>query len=217
MSDIKNGKLSGKISDVVSLLLNLLIVVLGTYGTIITWNRVHMGMFQYYTVLSNIFGVLACATLAVFLVIKLATNRQIPKIVYMIKYLAVCCLTVTLIVVITVLAPMRGEGGYEYLLTKDDMLFHHLLCPLISIVSFVIFDKLPLKTVKSALLAILPTAVYGLVAIVLNIAHIIVGPYPFLRVYNQSVLASVMWFIAIFAMAFLIAFLIALTKYRRKN
>ena len=71
-------------------------------------------------------------------------------------------------------------------------LFMHFVCPVLALVSFICFEEIPLKF-SHTVCAIVPTLIYAAVLFVLNIASVLVGPYFFLHVYEQSVLASVGW------------------------
>ena len=115
----------------------------------------------------------------------------------------------TLLTVIFVLGPMYEDGnGWYIMLCTSSMLYHHLLNPLAAIFSFVLLERsphLPHSTVKWALL---PTALYGGIILWLNIQRVVDGPYPFMKVYDQSVQASVLWCIAILLMNYFYAWLL---------
>ena len=66
-----------------------------------------------------------------------------------------------------------------------NMFEHHLLCPLLSLFSFMFLEdyKLKLNNIKYPVII---TTIYGFILILLNIFKVIDGPYPFLRVYNQT-------------------------------
>ena len=79
---------------------------------------------------------------------------------------------------------------------------------LAAIFSFVLLERsprLPRSTVKWALL---PTVLYGGIILWLNIQRVVDGPYPFMKVYDQSVQASVLWCIAILLMNYFYAWLL---------
>lgn len=88
---------------------------------------------------------------------------------------------------------------FEYY-TQDSNIF----C-LISALIYVIASIRAQKAGKDPLIALIPTAVYAAVTIVLNILRLIEGPYPFLMVHQQTPLASVAWCATILLIAWLIA------------
>ena len=148
--------------------------------------------FRYYTQDSNLLALAACALLAAFQLRALRTGAAIPLWAQRLKYAAVCCLSVTFLVVVLVLAPMSG-GAYSLMLLEGTMLYHHLLCPLAAFFGFMLFEKQPALRRIDALLPAGLTFLYAAVLTVLNIARVVDGPYPFLRVYAQSVPVSVLW------------------------
>ena len=200
---------SGKRKLYAAAILNLTVAVLSGTGTVISYGKNGLGMFTFYTVDSNIFAMFVCTVYAAFLIRRAVSEKEVPEQMQMAKYMAVCCLTVTFLVVVLVLAPMVGKDGYQKLLLSNEMKFHHLLCPLLAGLSFFLSDHIPFKPGKAARIAILPTAVYAVVAVILNLLHIISWPYPFLRVYEQPAAVSGLWFALILAGAYGVAWGIA--------
>ena len=74
-----------------------------------------------------------------------------------------------------------------------------------SFLALEIEDKPPNTDVVKALI---PTLVYALIAITLNLCRVIEGPYPFLMVYAQPWYASVLWCIIILGIAGFLAFVV---------
>ncbi len=187
-----------------ALMLNLAVVVMEIVSAAMSWRQLNLGMFMFYTQDSNILACAACALLAAFQIRALRTGADIPVWAQRLKYAAVCCLSVTFLVVVLVLAPMSG-GAYGVMLLSGTMLYHHLLCPLAAFLGFMLFEKRPALRRIDALLPTLLTLVYAVVLTALNIARVLDGPYPFLRVYAQSVHASILWALAILGGAEMLA------------
>ena len=82
------------------------------------------------------------------------------------------------------------------------MLYHHTLCPLIALASFILIEKYDDLNVLHGLIF---TIIYAIIMIALNVLKIVEGPYPFLLVYNQPVIVSVLWTIVILAITYAIA------------
>jgi hypothetical protein len=89
------------------------------------------------------------------------------------------------------------------------MLYFHLLCPILAILSSLLVDPRGASGLADVRLAIIPTTLYAALLIFLNLIRVVSGPYPFLKVYDQSVWASVGWVVAIVGGAYLIALAIA--------
>ena len=187
----------------ISIIINTLIVILEIVGLICTYSFNHRIGIEYYTEDSNILGLISSLLLVIFLV----NNKKIPKWLKLFKYSTTICLTVTFIVVIFILAPMYNFN-YVYLLFHNELLYHHLLCPILSIITFIYFDDLGMLDKKDSLLGLSLTLIYAVVLIILNIAKFIEGPYPFLYVYKQSIVVSIIWFIIIIGLSYFIAYIL---------
>lgn len=193
----------------ISLALNLSILYMETIAMPISWDYGHELVFTMYTELSNMFNVAVCALVALCQLLDLFTGRELPRWVKQLKFWSTSCLTMTFLTVVFILAPMYEDGnGWYIMLCTSSMLYHHLLNPLAAIFSFVLLERsphLPRSTVKWALL---PTVLYGGIILWLNIQRVVDGPYPFMKVYDQSVQASVLWCIAILLMNYFYAWLL---------
>lgn len=190
----------------ICLAINLAIVFMELYACYMSF-LMHGGlMFQYYTEDSNIFAMLASACMSVYIIQSLRNESgAVPMWIRLIKYMSTCCLTVTLLVVIFVLIPTMKQFSPMDLLFSGSMLFQHTLCPILAIVSFLLLEHEPPLTKRHALYALIPTIIYAVVSVILNILRVMEGPYPFLYVYKQPVYMSVIWFIAIVGGAYLLA------------
>ena len=84
-------------------------------------------------------------------------------------------------------------------------LYHHTLCPIISVVSYIFFEP----HVHVWLLPALVTLTYGIIMEILNALEIVDGPYPFFRVRHQSRAATVLWTAALFGAVSALSFALA--------
>lgn len=170
--------------------------------------------FQYYTMDSNIFA----AITSILLIIALLTKGKPSKLVNSLRYYSTCCVTVTFIVVITILVPLDGWDTLPSRLFMETDLWLHTVGPLLNLFSFLFFEHEYKLENKEIGLALIPTILYAVVAVVLNLVKVIDGPYPFLRVYDQGPVKTVMWIVLIGAMVCFIAFLLkfANTKLQKK-
>ena len=184
---------------------NLAIAGMAIYGVASAARHSGWSILKYYTQLSNLFGALACLLVAGFEISSLRAGKEkTPRWAYGVQFSAVCCLMVTFLVVLFVLAPDAGKHGYRTLLTEGDMLYHHLLCPVLALIVLVALER-PALPLRDAAIAVIPTLIYAIIALILNLARRLDGPYPFLRVYRQPVSASAFWFAAILGGNYLIA------------
>ena len=189
--------------------MNFLIVYFETIAVPMSWAMGGTIMFTMYTELSNIFNGAVCLLVGLWQLGCIFTGRELPLWLKRLKFISTSCLAMTLLTVVIILAPMYEDGnGWYIMLCTSSMLYHHLLNPLAAIFSFVLLERtprLPRSTVKWALL---PTVLYGSIILWLNIQRVVDGPYPFMKVYDQSVQASVLWCIAILLMNYFYAWLL---------
>ena len=192
-----------------SIALNLFIVWAEPIALPMSWDWGKEQMFIFYTEDSNILSACICAMVAVSQLVCIFTGRELPRWLHTLKYIATCCLTMTFLTVVFVLGPYcADQGGVVFLLTESSMLYHHLLNPLCAFVSFVLLEREPKLPARCVPLALVPTMLYGSVALWANYQRRITGPYPFLLVYQQTTQQTVLWCAAILAMNLLYAWLV---------
>ena len=197
------------------LVCNLFIILLELVGLYLVFESIGIVALIYYTQLSNIF-LLAAAVINAYSAIKALNNRkkcEISPVVWRILHAATSVTTVTFLVVVFVLSWMYGS--LWYVLTAGSMLYTHTLCPLIALGTFIAFTP-KCFIYADALKATYFTLIYGLIAIVLNVMHVLEGPYPFLYVYRQPLWATIAWVIGIFGGAYAIARLLLISKIKNK-
>ena len=88
------------------------------------------------------------------------------------------------------------------------MLYHHFLNPVLAILSLVLLERLPRLSLGQVWWALVPTVLYGLYDLHGNITGTIDGPYPFMRVYDQTIPETLTWFAIILGTDLLYAFLL---------
>lgn len=191
--------------------LNVAIVALEMVGFAITFARPDGADYlKYYTQQSNLLLLAACFAAAMFQWPAFQHGRGIPAWVRLLKYVATCCIAVTLTVVVFVLSPSEaatgGCTGYFDTLWGGTNFYFHFVCPILAIANFVLFEKNDDFRPTVALLALLPTVLYAAVAMTLNIARLTVGPYFFLHVYEQPVYMSVVWCVVVLGGAYALAY-----------
>ena len=140
----------------------------------------------FYTQLSNLITAFSALLLAVF---------GQPAWITALRYLSTCMLVMTFFVTTCVLIPMGGDP--KKLLWSGNGLYHHVLCPVISTVSYLFAEDHALAGL--IWLPVLTTLIYGLVMLCLNGIRKVDGPYPFFRVHHQSAAMTVLWMIGLMA------------------
>jgi len=154
-----------------------------------------MGL-EYYTVLSNL---LAFITSILCLYFYKGDNKYVNNLFY----LSTCMLLMTFLVVFFVLTPMYNFN-YYWLMFKGSNLVMHTLAPALMVNSYIIFNKEKVNK----FIPLIVTAIYGIILIILNLVKIVDGPYPFLKVYNQPVYMSIIWFVILLLVIFIISIVV---------
>lgn len=154
----------------ISLVLNICIVLLVTIGSIFMFTGFkfmpdetlleanNLSMFRFYTVDSNILIGIFSLILIVY-EIKFVNNKikNIPNWVYILKYVGTSGIMLTFITTAFFLAPLYGF----YAMYNNNNLFFHLMVPVLSIISYIFYEKHSNKY-KYAFLGIIPMFVYSI-------------------------------------------------------
>ena len=186
-----------------SLISNLLIASMELGALLLCFIFEWPSTFKYYTTISNGLAGISCFLLALYQIINYKTSKEIPYFVIIFKYISACMLSVTFLVVLFVLIPASGDiNEMIRLLFSPKLLFHHTLCPILCIISFVFFENEYKIEKKSIFYSLIPTFLYAIIFIFLNAFNIVSGPYFFLKVNNQPIYMSIIWFVAIMSGAY---------------
>ena len=184
----------------INLIINTAIVILEIIGFILVFNELGITSLEYYTEDSNLLLLIS----SIIFIVYLSKNNELPSWFKSFRYIAIVSTTLTLIIVLTVLSWTTDFGLY-HLLFNGSMLYHHTLCPILAILSFVFVEKYEnLNTIHGLYF----TIIYAIIMISLNVLKVVEGPYPFLLVYKQPIIHSIIWTVIIFAITYLIALIL---------
>ena len=198
-----------RLCTLASLVLNLAIVYMETIALPISFSFGAEIVVTMYTELSNMFNAAVCALVAMFQLVNLFTGWDLPRWLKRLKFLSTSCLAMTFLTVVIILAPMYEDGnGWYIMLFTGSMLYHHFLNPVLAILSLVLLERLPRLSLGQVWWALVPTVLYGLYDLHGNITGTIDGPYPFMRVYDQTIPETLTWFAIILGTDLLYAFLL---------
>jgi hypothetical protein len=172
----KNNKLK------VSIVINLLIFVLTVIASIIMFTgfkfmgdevvleQTKMGMLKFFTVDSNMFmGIMALIFAIKEIKILKGKNEEISKGLYILKLMATVGVALTFLTVIFYLGPI-SEGGIPSML-KNSNLFFHLIIPVVSIITFIVFERTDKLSFKHSFLGIVPMFIYSIFYLVNVLIH----------------------------------------------
>ena len=181
----------------VSIALSIIIIILEIIALIVCYNSFGINL-AYYTIDSNIF-------LLISTILYLITINNVPKIVQLLKYSSTLSVFITFLVVVFVLYPMY-DFNFQFMFLDGPNLYMHVLCPVLAIISFIFFDSNEIEnSLKNNLRSLYFTIIYAIILISLNILNVVSGPYPFLKVNQQSPLMSVFWIVLILGGALILS------------
>ena len=199
-----------KLRPLLALCCDGLTVLFSAIGTVEHTVREGLAMLRWYTVLSNIFLMIA-AGICVYYELSALLGRRffLPTWARVTRYIASSMIAMTFCVVAFIFAPLLGlPEGLVSMLPSGNALWHHLLAPVFGLLGYFLFVPLRQGDRRLPLLATLPTLAYAVVVTGLNVLRLLHGPYPFFYVYEQPVWASVLWFIALWLLALLLAWVL---------
>lgn len=189
------------------LLMDLAIIIMEIFALGTSLAESGGRMFRYYTQNSNLLALIAC----VICLIGELRGRPKPGL----RYLSACCLGLTLVMAGTILVHVEPDTSFYGFMLEGKYLYLHTLCPLL-VIAQLLLQRGPAYGERHALLALIPTCIYGAVSLVLNACGAYSGPYPFLRVLDQPGYATAVGCIAVLAVNYAAARLLALGTSRRR-
>ena len=121
--------------------------------------------FKYFTVQSNVFGgIMAVVWLISFAFSARKGQRNVPRVVSLLKYTAAVCLGLTFLTVMVFLGPLYG---YIAMLRKANLWFH-LIIPLTAMSEFVIFNRERIS-LKNCAASMIPMLAYAMGYLIYNL------------------------------------------------
>lgn len=167
----------------ISLVLNIIIAVMVLVASIIMFTgfrfmkgnepvleTTKLGMFKFFTVDSNIFmGIIALLFSLKEIKILKKEEKEISRLYYILKLMATTGVGLTFVVVFSYLGVIV-KGGLPTLL-RNSNLFFHLLVPVVSIITFIFFERNNKLAFKYSFCGLIPMLVYGVFYILNVITH----------------------------------------------
>lgn len=167
---------------------NILLIVLAGLG--LYFSIVDKNAFLYY---SDNAGMFALSSSIIYVIIVLA-KKEPNFLCLALRYVSTACLALTLVGTFYV-ATTTGENYLDSFI-KGSHLFNNLLCPIVSFVSFTLFEgDRRLNKKKTIWYALIPTVIYGIIMLVCNVTNTFTGPYSFMMINDNPVYVTVIVFI----------------------
>lgn len=176
--------------NTIAIILNVIIIILEIVDLIKVLPERGLKTFEFYTSISNMVTFLSSVVLLIFggaskgwFEVQLLGPGGVPG---LLRYTASCMMLMTFATTAFILVPLGGSAK-KLLFTEG--LLHHLVCPVLCVVSYVFFEKHS----SVWIVPVIVTFVYGMLMFWLNYKRKVDGPYPFFRVHRQGKGATVMW------------------------
>ncbi len=204
MEKISKAKIA--VAFTINICITVMEVIASIIGGVLHLKDYGLKIFIFYTQDSNLFLFVTCVIMTIMQAQILWGKRKgVPLWAQRLKYMATCGVSLTFLVVIFILIPLAGMDSIVDKLFTEAKLYHHFLCPILAFLSFVVLEKQPEIHFIDTLYALIPTAIYAIIMTIFNITHVVEGPYPFFKVYEQGVLMSCVWCTTILVTAYGIA------------
>lgn len=167
---------------------NILLIVLAGLG--LYFSIVDKNAFLYY---SDNAGMFALSSSIIYVIVVL-TKKEPNFLSLALRYVSTACLVLTLVGTFYV-ATTTGENYLDSFI-KGSHLFNNLLCPIVSFVSFTMFEgDRRLNKKKTIWYALIPSVIYGIIMLVCNVSNTFTGPYSFMMINDNPVYVTVIVFI----------------------
>ncbi len=163
-----------------AVILNFILLILIIAGMFKRREKACLKSLMFYTILSNLINAFASLLVLIF---------GLKYFVEVIRYLSVCMMVMTFFVTECILMPVsKGSRPFLY---KGSGLLHHVICPALSLVSYIFCEN----RVKMSWvwLPVAVTLLYGVTMVLLNKAGRVDGPYPFFQIRTYGVKKVVLW------------------------
>ena len=110
-----------------------------------------------FTGLSNIFIGVVCLACAIYRLVK--KEMILPKLLFVLKIIALADISITFITTALYLAPSLGSSWWRLYINNN--IFNHFLTPIVSVTTFIVLEKKVEINKKVSLFAIIPLILYG--------------------------------------------------------
>lgn len=168
---------------IMALMLNLLLILIE--GGIFLKVKNKRNILKFYTFLQNFIALAISILFCGFAVRELLGYGNVPELIKGLRYTATCGLAATMFVFAIFLAPRFKSGKskshtdlFGGLEPKKANLLLHYICPIISIISFLLFERGTVLTDSEWTgYAAIPSCTYWIIYIFLTITHLWTEPY----------------------------------------
>lgn len=166
-----------------ALLMNLLVIICEIY--VLGKIKKKVDILKYYTFLQNFLTLIVSIIFSVYLVENLILNKEIPEFIKGLRYIVTCGLVATTFIYVVFLSRqsknLLSENDFKPGVNpKTANIILHYFCPIISLVSFVLFEKqIVLTNSVWTGYAAIPSCLYWTIYLILSVTNLWEEPYDF--------------------------------------
>lgn len=167
----------------ISLVLNLIIVGCEIWTLSKIKRKIYI--IKYYTFLQNFLALIISIIFSVYLIIAIFQNGTIPEFIRGMRYIATSGLVATMFIYVIFLSSksqnlMRKEDFISNFNPKKANFILHYFCPIMSLLSFVIFERQIILTQSEwTCYAAIPSCLYWIMYAILSATNLWEEPYDF--------------------------------------
>jgi len=167
----------------ISLVLNLIIIGCEIY--ILSKINNKKDIIKYYTYLQNFLALIISIVFSIYLIINIFLNISIPEYIKGLRYVATCGLIATMFIYVVFLSRndknvLSDSDFIDNFNPKKANFILHYFCPVISLLSFVIFERqIVLNTPEWTGYMAIPSCLYWIIYLILSTTKLWEEPYDF--------------------------------------
>ena len=210
----------------ISLILNIIIVLFTIFALIVMFNgfkfmhgydivleSTSLSMFRFFTVDSNMFmGITSLIFVIDEVNLLKGYKKEISRNHYILKLMGTSGVSLTFFIVFAYLGPISKGGILSMLMNSN--LFFHLIIPLLSIITFIFFERNNKLSFKYSFYGIIPTLIYGLYYIINVLIHVENGKVSPIYDWYWFVQNGIWTAIIVVPIIFLISYIISLLLWK---
>ena len=121
-----------------------------------------------FTGLSNAFIGLVCLGCAIYRLIK--RENKLPKVLFLLKIIALADITITFVVTATYLAPSLGSSWWRLYINNN--IFNHFITPLLAITTFILLEEYVELDWRYCFYSLVPLSMYALMYVINVYSHL---------------------------------------------
>ena len=212
----RNLKTSIILNGIIFLLVILATIIMFTgfkfmHGAEPILETTKLGMFKFFTVDSNILmGVVSLVFMICEIKLLNGNIKLISTRLYILKLMSTVAVSLTFFVAFGYFVPITNWKVLPMIMNSN--LFFHLIIPVLSMITFMFFEKTNKLKFKYTFIGLIPTFIYGiyyLINVLIHMENFKVSPtYDFYRFVQNGVWTSVIVIPIIFIITYAISFIL---------